>query len=300
MKHWLRVHGLSFTATIKSLRDAPFTALLNMVVIALALSLPLGLYLVLSTTKLLMNNMPIEPQLTVFMHTDASSDEKKNVEVWLKNSADIKRVRFIPKEQGLVELAAHSGLSDILGGLAENPLPDAFVVTLKEESSQRGSQLASLLQEESGVETVLMDKAWAERLGALFAIGDRLLRVLVVVLGFGVILVTGNSIRMQILTRLKEIEVSKLIGATDAFIRRPFLYFAVIQGLMGALLAVGMIELVFSFINPPIIELANLYNMHFALMGPSVEVMLSVGLGSILLCGVGAAFSVHRHIRRFN
>ena len=300
MKHWLRIHGLSFIATIKTMLNAPMTTILNIVVISLALSLPLGLFMMLSNTKALLDNMPIESQLTVFMHTDVSTQEKTALTTWLNQHPDIKTVRFISKDEGLKELATHSGLTDVLGGLSVNPLPDAFLITLKETSPQKLSQLGALLQEENGVESVLVDRAWAERLMGLFSVGDALLKVLLVILGLGVILITGNSIRMQILTRLKEIEVSKLIGASDAFIRRPFLYFAILQGLMGSLLAVCLVWIAFSFVNPSILSLAKLYNMHFALQGPSIEVALGVCLITAILCTIGASFSVYRHIRRFN
>lgn len=300
MKHWLKIHGLSFVSTIKTMLNTPMTTILNIVVIGLALSLPLGLFMVLSNTKTLMGNMPIESQLSVFMHTDVSQQEKTALTTWLKQHPDVKTVRFISKDEGLKELATHSGLTDVLGGLSENPLPDAFLVTLKETSPQKLSQLETLLQDENGVESVLADRAWAERLMALFSVGDALLKVLLVILGFGVILITGNSIRMQILTRLKEIEVSKLIGASDAFIRRPFLYFAVLQGLMGSLLAVGLIYLAFYFVNPPIVGLAKLYNMDFALQGPPLDVIAVLCVITAALCTVGVIFSVYRHMRRFN
>lgn len=300
MKHWLRIHGLSFVATIKTMLNAPITTILNIVVISLAVSMPLGLFMVLSNTKALIGNMPIEPQLTVFMHTDVSKEEKTALSNWLNQYPDVKTARFISKDEGLKELATHSGLTDILGGLSENPLPDAFLVVLKEASPQKLMQLEALVQEENGVESVLIDKAWAERLEALFSVGDAILKMLLAVLGLGVILITGNSIRMQMLTRLKEIEVSKLIGASDAFIRRPFLYFAVLQGLMGSLLAVGLVYFAFSFVNPSILGLAKLYNIHFVLQGPSLDVVVALCLSTATLCMVGASFSVYRHMKRFH
>lgn len=298
MKHWLRLHWLALTATFKYMVASPFTTCLNMVVIGLALSLPLGLFVILSNGKTLTSTLPVDPQLTIFTHIDATQQERNALNHILDKHADVEKVRFISREQGLKELAEHSGMTELLGGLESNPLPDAFVVTLKDHNPVKLEALQQRISEENGVESVLADSAWAKRVMAVFMVGEIVLEILAVGLGAGLILITGNSIRMQILTRLEEIEVSKLIGATDAFIRRPFLYFAVLQGIAGSLIACGLIWLALYYINPSIRAFAALYNMQFILVGPQMLTTLIVCIMVTLLCVLGAVGSVGRHLRR--
>lgn len=299
MKHWLRLHWLSLMATLQYMKGAFFTVLLNILVIGVAVCLPLGLFVLLSSAKVLTDNLPKDPQMTIFMHRDATPTEITALNTRLQKHAEVESVRFINKAAGLKELAEHSGLSDILGGLSENPLPDAFAIRLKEHSSESLTQLEALALQESGVESVLMDTAWAKRLQALFEVGEVSLTVISLLFGIGLILITSNSIRMQILTRLKEIEVSKLIGATDAFIRRPFLYFALIQGLLGSLLAIGFVWLASTYMNPSIKAFTSLYNMHITLAVPSLLILMWVSLITIILCLLGAECSIRRHLRYF-
>lgn len=299
MKHWLRLHWLALIATLKYFVTSPVTAGLNIIVIALTLFLPLGFYVLLSSGKALIDNMPVDPQLTVFMHADTSAQELNALKALLENNPDVAKVRFISKDEGLKELTEHSGMTDLLGGLADNPLPDAFAVTLKDHAPDKLERVQKMLSEESGVESVLADAAWAKRLMALFDVGDKLLRVLAVALGAGLVLITGNSIRMQILTRREEIEVSKLIGATDAFIRRPFVYFAVLQGIFGGLLACGLLGLALHYLNPSISAFTALYNMQLFLAGPTILTILLVCGIAAVLCLIGAMFSVWRHLRQF-
>jgi cell division transport system permease protein len=299
MKHWLRLHWLSLIATIKYFIAAPLTTCLNIGVIGLTLSLPLGLFVLLSNAKTVAQNLPHEPQLTIFMHADITQQEHDHLKILLEKQPEIEKVRFISKEEGLKDLAEHSGLTNLIGGLADNPLPDAFVVTLKEASPEKLETLQEKVREESGVESVLMDTAWAKRLMALFSLGERVLKVLTVALGAGLVLIAGNSIRMQILTRLDEIEVSKLIGATDAFIRRPFMYFGMLQGVMGGLVGYGLVYLALHYINPSISALAALYNAQFAFKAPGLTTLLVICSMTASLCLIGAVFSVWRQLRQF-
>jgi cell division transport system permease protein len=299
MKHWLRLHWLSLIATIKYFITSPLTTCLNIIVIGLTISLPLGLFVILSSGKAVMRDLPRDPQLTIFMHVDVTQQERNDLKILLEKYPEIEKVRFISKEEGLKELTEHSGLTNLIGGLSDNPLPDAFVVTLKDPTPERLEALQKHVREESGVESVLVDAAWARRLMALFAVGEMVLNVLTVALGAGLILITGNSIRLQILTRLDEIEVSKLIGATDAFIRRPFVYFGVLQGIAGGLVGCGLIWLALYYINPSISAFAALYNAQFVFKMPEFSTVLIICAMAAFLCLVGAVFSVWRHLRRF-
>jgi cell division transport system permease protein len=275
------------------------TAGLNILVIGLALSLPLGFFVVLSNGKVLIGNMPAIPQLTIFMHTDVSTAEIKDIKIMLRQRPEVENVRFISRTEGLKELTEHSGMADVLGGLTDNPLPDAFAVTLKETDPVKLAALQKSVQQLIGVESVLADTAWAERIYALFGVGDVLLKILSTMLAIGLILIMGNSIRMQILTRREEIEVNKLIGATDAFIRRPFVYFAIMQGLLGGMLASGLIWFALSYLNPVIRDFALLYNSQFILVGPDLLATTVVCLTAALLCWCGAMMSVRYHLRQF-
>ena len=291
-------HRLALGLVLSRFVHAPFSGLLTMIVIGVALSLPLGLYTLVENVRVLGGNIKIEPQITVFLSPGAGSDSIRQVEARLKESRTIRQFRFIPRDQALQEMLQSSGLTDVAAGLDKNPLPDAFVVEPQNLNPAELENLRNDLAKLPKVDFVQLDTVWARRLSAMLHLGRNIALLLAALLGFALIAVTSNTIRLQILSQRDEIEISKLIGATDAFIRRPFLYHGALQGLSGGMAAWLIVSLGLYFLNPGVNELARLYTTQFQLQSPGTGAIMGLLLTSSLLGWIGAFLSVGRHLRQ--
>ena len=185
----------------------------------------------------------MEPQISVSLRVEAKPAEAEAVGRKLKSDARLASVRFVPRDEALRELKSIEGLGEVVAALSQNPLPDAFVVRARDAAPQALEAIAADLRAAPAVGHVQVDSAWARRLGALIGIGRLVILLLAMLLTFGLVAVTFNTIRLQILTQRDEIEVSKLIGASDGFIRRPFFYLGALQGLAGGVLALPLLAL---------------------------------------------------------
>lgn len=298
MKNWFRQHWLAFRRTLGSMLRQPLASLLNLLVIAIAAAFPLALWLVLTSLSGVVERMPVEPQLTVFLRSSTSAEEVRALRALDGKDARIARHRYVPKDEALKEMQQSTGLGDLLAGLPENPLPDAIIFTAKNSHAETLEALKKELADKPGVDEVQLDSAWARRLERLVALGRALFDTVAVLLALALVLITGNTIRMQILTRQEEIEVSKLIGASDAFIRRPFIHFAIAQGLLGGLLACGIVALALWRLNPAVSELAAAYGQQFTLPAPNLANIGLVCIATTLLCLLGAWVAVWQHLRK--
>lgn len=296
MMTWLRQHLRALGATLSRLGRAPFATLLNLGVIGTALALPTGFYVALVNVQDLARGWSATPQISVFMALDAPRTQAAAIEKRLAQHAGVARARFVPREQALKELKATSGLADVVESLAHNPLPDAFVVDAREPVPAALEALRDEFKGWPGVAYVQLDSAWAQRLAALMSVGRLAVLMLAALLAFALVAVTFNTIRLQILTQRDEIEVAKLIGATDGYIRRPFLYYGASLGLAGGLAGWAMVWSGLLLIEPGMTELARLYgvalDLHHLAPRDSLSVLaLSAGLGWL-----GAWLSVARHL----
>jgi cell division transport system permease protein len=300
MKHWLRLHLQALIGTFRRMLASPFATVLNLLVIGVAVALPLSLHLVVANLQGLARQLPAEPQATVFLKTDASRADIDRVRRQLAATPGVAEVRYIDKQQALKELEAASGMQALIAGLGENPLPDAFAVRLSDPSPQAFNLLAQEAGRDPAIESVQLDAEWAQRLAAMIRLGRDVVLAVALLFGVGLVLVNANLIRMQILTRREEIEVSRLIGATDAFIRRPFLYFAAAQGLLGTLVGIGIVALMRHQLAPAVAELAKLYGSTVSLRGLDLtEAGLAAAL-VMLLSVLGALLSLFRHLRQID
>src|SRR5258708_16300512 len=236
--NWLLVHLDTLRESLARLARQPVASALNVIVIGIAVSLPAGFYLGLNILKSLSRQLSSDPQVSIFMAIDASPGEVAEVEHQQKSNSETGRVECITRDQALARLKRSAGLTDVLANLGRNPLPDAFVVTARSNDPSVLETLRDQVRKWPKVEHVQLDAEWARRLDAALNVGRMLVTLLAVLLSVALVAVTFNTIRLQILTRRDEIEVSKLIGATNPFIRRPFLYFGTLQGLCGGLSAV--------------------------------------------------------------
>lgn len=299
MKNWLRQHRIAFQRTLGAMARQPVTHIFNLLVIGIAAAFPLVLWLAVSSVAGVIEKMPVEPQLTAFLRSSVTADEAQALRDWAGKDSRLASHRYISKEDALKDLQASSGFADLIAGLPSNPLPDAIVFTAKENKSSSLEALQKELSVKAGVEEVQLDSAWARRLENMVALGRAIFEALAVLLGAALVLITGNTIRMQILTRHEEIEVAKLIGATDAFIRRPFIHFAAAQGLFGGLFACGISWLIIGRLNPAVSDLATAYGQQFSLLTPSWSNLLLVCSFTTSLCLAGAWIAVWRHLRRY-
>ena len=288
MRVWLRQHRQAFLSALRRL------GVLNALVIGIALSLPAAGYALIESLRSVAPRLTLEPQLTVFLAPEAKRAEADALGARLRADRRVTGVRFLPREEALKELGTVQGIPDLVRALGRNPLPDAFVIVSKEASLE---VLAADLAKLPGVAHVQADAVWARRLAALAAIGRLGLWLLAALLGGGLVAVTFNTVRLQILTQREEIAVSKLIGATDAFIRRPFYYFGLLQGLAGGLVALAIVAAVLALLNLEVRALAESYGSAFHFAFPPPGDAAAIVAFSSVLGALGAHLSVSRHLR---
>jgi len=286
MTAWLRQHRQALARALGRV------GVLNAIVIGIALALPAGGYALLESLRAVAGRVSVQPQISLFL--DAKRADVGGLTATLKRDARVSGVRFVSREQALKELAAVQGLPELVAVLGRNPLPDALVVTAADENIE---PLAADLAKLPGVAHVQADALWARRLATLARLARIAVWLLGGLLGAALIAVTFNTIRLQILTQREEIEVSKLIGATDAFIRRPFYYAGLLQGLAGGALALVLVGATLALLNREVRPLAESYgsDFRFAFL-PAGDAMAFLAFAA-LLGWLGAHLSVSRHLK---
>jgi len=285
--------------TLLQMLQTPLSTLLTAAVIAISLSLPTGLYLFLNDLQSIVVGWQGTAQISVFLKKSVKDNQARALANTLKDWPEINKVTYVSAEQALQEFRQQSGFGDALTMLNENPLP--AVLILKPQSSFLTSiklkSLADKLRSQKQIDIVQLDYQWIERLNTIIAIGKQAAILLSALLAVAVLLVIGNTIRLTIFNRRQEILVTKLIGATNRFIRRPFLYTGFWYGLIGAVLAALLISLLFWLISEPVQSLASLYNSPFQLSGltwANMGLVFAVAIGLGLL---GSWVAVTRHIQ---
>lgn len=292
-------HMRASLATLGRLYAQPVATLMTVAVIAIALALPVGMYISLTNIGQLSSGWDGSTQISLFLHTDVTSDDAQKLMQRLEKHKSIKKIDFIDKETGLAQFKEISGFGDALKYLDNNPLPIVLVIHPKMQSNEPDKTTA--LVEELGknplVELAQLDVQWVKRLYSFLEIANRSILVISSMLAIAVLLVIGNTIRLDIQNRREEIVVSKLIGASDAFIRRPFLYTGLWYGIIGGVLAwiITLISLI--LMEDPVHKLAVLYQSDFRLSGLGVGNTLMLILISCLLGLTGSWLAVSRHLK---
>lgn len=300
MKAWLWHHLYIFFTTLARFARTPVATLFNVGVIGIVLALPAGLYVALANLQGYARAFASDPQLSVFLALDAGRAEVAQIEARLKQHPGVREARYVSRDQALKELRASTGLADVVDSLAQNPLPDAFVVQPREAAPQALEQLRDEVSRWPQVAHVQLDAAWARRLEAGLKLARLAAGLLATLFAFALVAVTFNTIRLQILTRREEIEVAKLIGATDPFIRRPFLYFGALQGLAGGLAAWAIIWGSLLLLNGGLADLSQLYATRIELRHLSAEDSASLLVFSAWLGWFGAWLSVNQHLAQID
>lgn len=282
--------------TLQRLLHTPVASLLNILVIGIALSLPVGGYVLLKNVQGLAEQTSGTPQISVFLAAGTSQEEIARISKELKEHAAIDHIEFVPRDLALKQLQLSTGLADVVGGLTQNPLPDAFVIYPVALDAPKLELLRDDLRSWPRFEHVQLDSAWAHKLQAILRFGRLAVLILAAMLSFALVAITFNTIRLQILTQRDEIEVAKLIGATNGFIRRPFLYFGLVQGLLGGATAWLIIACSLLLLNYNLAELAQLYASNFSLHHLTPGDSLALLGFSAYLGWLGAWLSVSQHL----
>ncbi|HNQ04911.1 MAG TPA: permease-like cell division protein FtsX [Thiobacillaceae bacterium] len=297
MKAWLGHHLHSLKTALHPFRDAPLATLFTALVIGVAVALPVGLYVLLGNLERAAGGVKPDAEVTLFLKSGIGEPQGRELASRLGRDADVADVRFISRTEGIDKLEA-LGLADITAGLPENPLPHTLVLKPREENPQAMEALATRLRGLPESDRVLLDTDWVKRLAALMDLGQDLVFMLSAVLGLALAAITANTIRLQIYARRDEIEVARLIGATDRFIRRPFLYFGGLQGLVGGLAGWALVLLGLALIEGSVQKVATAYGASFPLHGLGPLELTVVLTLSMILGWLGAFFAVGQTLRK--
>lgn len=301
MRRWLRQHRYALAVAVRRLLAQPFSSLANLLVIALTLTVPILGAAILITAQPVARQLSVSPQMTIFLSPAADAAIGNQVAQRLRSdfSNDVETVTVVPRDQALARLNANPNWSEALAALPANPLPDAVVVTLRDhpDLARHADGLAEQWRQWEQVDLVQHDSAWVQRLEAIL----RFARIGLVLLALGVALVVlatvFNTVRMQALTQREEIGVARLVGATESFVRRPFLYLGALTGLMAGVAAIVLAYFAMMPLNTALTRLANSYGTSLTLRMPDAfDLLLAVVVVSIL-GALSARWSVTRNTR---
>lgn len=291
---WLDHHAYSVVASLGRLVRRPWSTVLTIGVMAVALALPLGLWLVLGNVERFAGDVQASRQLTIFLQQDTAESRVAELAAELGARADIGVVEHRTPDQGLAELRERSGLDEAIDALGENPLPHVLVVTPAGDEALLADSLRSLPE----AELVQHDALWRQRLDGWLRFGGRVAWVLAALLGLGALLVVGNTVRLDIQSRREELGVLQLLGASDGFIRRPFLYLGAWYGLGAGALALGLLTAAGAALRAPLAGLAASYGSSFALQGFPAGEALAVIVGATVLGWMGAGAVTGHFLRQ--
>jgi cell division transport system permease protein len=299
MRTWLAQHLEAAAVALRRLAAFPLNSLLSLLAIGIALALPAAGQMLLANVQHLGGATSAVPQISIFMTVDAERRAATEIAARLGRTTGVRRTQFLPREETLARMEAGAGLREVIEALPANPFPDAFVIGVVDESPAAMEKLAEEFRQWPNVEHVQLDSAWVRRLDALLKLGRSAVVLLAVLLGTGLVAISFGTIRMQVLTQRAEIEVSRLLGATDAYIRRPFLYFGTLLGLGGGILAWLLVGAATFWLRTPLAELARLYELTLVLQ--TLEARDSAALLGFAagLGWLGALISMRQYLRRW-
>ena len=296
---WFARHVRTAVGSLGRLVRQPFASLMIVLVIAVTLAIPAALNLVIKNARSVSEGWDNALDFSVYLASATSEDEARGLARLIEQRADVESVELISAADALEEFKLQSGFGDALDQLQENPLPHTLVVR---PSPSNTAQSMTLLQEELAnlpeSDSVQVDTEWVQRFHAILDIVRQAIAIGAALLGAAIIVIIGNTIRLDIQNRREEIEVTKLIGASNAFVRRPFLWSGFWYGLFGGLLALGLVQYGLYLLQQPVARLAGLYQSGVVVMNlDGVEMLAILGVG-VLLGLVGSWLAASRHMRR--
>lgn len=300
LSSWVMRHGQALVSSAGHLARHRFATLLTVSVMGLALSLPLSLQVLVRNVRGATGDFSGAIGLSVYLKPQVTEQQARALARTAAARPGVARVTLITAAQALAEFRAQSGFGDALDALTDNPLP--HVLAIQPDAAAEGPQqldaLRAWLLAWPEVDTVALDRDWVVRFNGILGLLRRVLAVSATLLAFGVVAIVGNTIRLEILNRRAEIEVTKLVGATDAFVRRPFLYTGMFYGALAGLLAWGIVAAVRAALAPAAGRLAAAYGQRFELAGPTLRELGWLALGGVILGGLGALIATTRELAR--
>ncbi|MDB5815642.1 MAG: Cell division protein FtsX [Rhodocyclales bacterium] len=292
----MSAHLIALRQALRRLGRKPVATLLSALVIAIALTLPALGYVLVDNVAGLANGISGKPEISVFLKNEVPPDRVKAIETSLRIDPAIAALRFVPRDVALKQLAARGGFADVTGALVDNPLPDAFVIEPRNDTPASFEALRKQIATFPEVAETQLDSEWVERLHAIVVLARSITLLLASLLGAALLIVTFNTIRLQLLTQRQEISVKLLLGATRNYVRRPFLYFGLLQGLLGGVLAWILVAALLQVIAPQIEALAQRYSIALNIGGPAPWQGAVLCAFAALLGWLGAGISVRRHL----
>tara|TARA_B100000674_G_scaffold2199_1_gene1859 strand:- start:46324 stop:47283 length:960 start_codon:yes stop_codon:yes gene_type:complete len=299
-KIWLLRHAQNAISSLGRLKRNFTSTIMTTSVIGIALALPGGLYLAIDSLRVVGNNWNNGPSISAFLRKDVSDEDAEEVSKEILNIEGVAKTRLITREEALNEFREVSGFREALDLLSSNPLPVVIVVEPKKNYTDTNQikKIATSLNKIIKIDLVQYDTQWIERLHAIIKIIERVIYILAFILCIAIFLIIGNTIRLEILNRYDEIKIIRLVGGSDAFVRRPFLYEGFWYGIIGALIAIILMYLSIFLINSPVESLLNLYNSNFQFQANSSIVFWCILAGSPILGLLSSWLAVSQHLKK--
>lgn len=297
--NWVAIHWNTASAALGRLMRQPFASFMIVLVIGVTLALPAALHLVIKNAQSLSSSWDNALDFSVYLKTDITLDQAERLVTIVGQRADVEDVRLIAADDALEEFRQQSGFGEALDHLSVNPLPHTMVVRPAATNTEVS---IGLLNEELGnlpeADFVQVDTEWVQRFHAILDILERAIAIGASLLAAAIVVIIGNTIRLDIQNRREEIEVTKLIGASNAFVRRPFLYTGVWYGLGGALLALALVRYGLYALEDPITRLSGLYSSPFSALALDLRESLTITGAGVALGLAGSWLAAARHMRR--
>ncbi|MGB5441685.1 MAG: permease-like cell division protein FtsX [Gammaproteobacteria bacterium] len=295
---WLQLHASVALDSLRRIASNRFSSVMTAAVIGIALAMPSGLYLLLNNVERLSGSWEGQASLSIFLKDPVAPAAVTQLVQTVLGWPEIERVELITPQQALDEFSGHSGFADVLGALERNPLPNVLIVqpVAAHATPDTAAALRDKFDKLPETEFAQLDLEWVQRLYAMIDIAQRAVLVISLLLALAVLLVIGNTIRLEIQNRRDEIVVIKLIGATNGFVRRPFLYSGIWYGALGAIIAWLLVEISFMVLSAPVTKLASLYQSGFSLQTLPLQLLLLLLGTGILLGLLGSWLAVGRHL----
>lgn len=300
MSNWLNHQLQAIKLVLSRMRANLLSSFMICLVVGVAMCLPSLFYIGVDNLSKLTDHMQNETEISLFLKLDVGKDTINEIDGLLAKNPAIKQYHLVTKDEAWLQLQEKSknnpDVNDAVNQLGKNPLPDAFFIQAKSVEPDDLASLKTSLQSIPGVEQALLNTDWAKRLSTIISLSKKLIFFIAALLAIVLLVIIGNTVRMQILTQQDEIEVSYLIGATSSFIRTPFLYAGIMYGLFGGLFAVLMILGISQIFNYSIADLSNLYSSDFRLTLFNGHLFLAVISAAVLIGWVGSYLAVTRAI----
>ncbi len=294
MRSWINLHLYSLVSSMGRMAQRPLATMLTIGVMAIAIVLPLALWMTLANVKKFSGSVDASREISVFLKPGIDATQATAIADTLRKRGDVASVTVRTPAEGLAEFRRSSDLAAQIDALGENPLPSVLILQPRDD----GASLAASLQALPEAEIVQHDAVWRERLSAWLQLGARIAWVLAVLLGVGALLVVGNTVRLDIQSRSEEIAVMQLLGATNGFVRRPFLYLGAIYGVAAGALALALLLLAARLLQPTLATLIASYGSRFVLNGPGQIGIGAVLAGALAIGWLGAWLATGHHLRR--